>query len=291
MTDMKPTARISQRSLLAFFLLAYAITWGLSILGTKDLLPFSLPPVVMNVSAILLHYGPTLAAILMAASGSGRAGVRALLGRLGRWRVGLGWYVFIFLFPLLVRLAAVGIDTLMGGRLPVFFSAAGVPKGNPALVLPVVFLAVLFQAGLAEEIGWRGFGLPGLQQRYSALTASLILGVIWAAWHFHPINFPSLWPQAFWYLFNSIPFTILLTWVYNNTGGSLLLAVLFHTASNVCDWIVPTFTAVSDASGIQAFIIKGILVWVTAIIIIGIYGPKRLSRKMPAQQSEFDISS
>jgi CAAX protease family protein len=286
MTDIKRTDRITQKSLVAFFLLAYGITWGLSVLATKNLLPFTLPPLLMNACALLLHYGPAFAAIIMAAIGSGRIGVYALLGRLGRWRVGLGWYLFIFLFPLLVRLAAVGMDTLLGGKLPSFFSSSGVPKGNPAILLPVVFLAVLFQAGLAEEIGWRGYGLPGLQQRYGALTSSLILGVVWAAWHFHPLNFTLLWPLAFWYFFTIIPFAILLTWIYNNTGASILMAVLFHTASNVCDWIVPTLPAVANASSIRPFIIQGILTWVIAIIIIAIYGPKRLSRKIPAQDQE-----
>jgi membrane protease YdiL (CAAX protease family) len=150
-------------------------------------------------------------------------------------------------------------------------------------LIPVVFLAVFFQAGLAEEIGWRGYGLPGLQQRYSALTASLILGVIWGLWHFNPVNFASLWPQAFWFFFNILPFTVLLTWVYNNTHESLLLAVLFHTASNVCDWIVPTLPTVANASGIRPFIIQGVLVWITAIVVIAIYGPKHLSRNIPIQ--------
>ncbi len=283
MTTNRQTGRISRTSLVIFFLLAYGITWGLSVIATKGLLPFTIPPLLMNASAVLLHYGPTIAAIIMAAIGGGGGGIFSLLGKMGRWRVGLRWYLFIFFFPLLVRLAAVGIDVLLGGKLPSFFSAEGVPGGNPALLIPVVFLAVFFQAGLAEEIGWRGYGLPGLQQRFSALTASLILGVIWALWHFHPINFAILWPRAFWYFFNILPFTVLLTWVYNNTHESLLLAVLFHTASNVSDWIVPTLPVVANASGIRPFIIQGVLVWITAIVVVAIYGPKHLSRNNPIQ--------
>jgi membrane protease YdiL (CAAX protease family) len=283
MTTKQQSDRIPRSSLIIFFLLAYGITWGLSVIATKGLLPFTIPPLLMNVSAILLHYGPAIAAIIMASIGGGRSGVFTLLGKIGRWRVGVMWYLFIFIYPLLLRLAAVGIDTLLGGKLPSFFSAGEVPGGSLALLIPVVFLGVLFQAGLAEEIGWRGYGLPGLQQRYSALTASLILGVIWGLWHFHPVNFAGLWPQAFWFFFNVIPFTVLLTWVYNNTNESLLLVVLFHTASNVCDWIVPTFSTVANASGIRPFIIMGVLVWITAIVVIAIYGPKHLSRNIRIQ--------
>jgi membrane protease YdiL (CAAX protease family) len=283
MTMKQQTDRIPRSSLIIFFLLAYGITWGLSVIATKGLLPFTVPPLLMNMSAVLLHYGPAIAAIILAGIGGGRNGVSTLLGKIGRWRVGVMWYLFIFIYPLLLRLAAVGIDALLGGKLPSFFSSGQVPGGNPALLIPVVFLAVLFQAGLAEEIGWRGFGLPGLQQRYSALTASLILGVIWGAWHFSPVNFAALWPQAFWFFFNILPFTILLTWVYNNTNESLLLAVLFHTASNVCDWIVPTLPAVANAGGIRPFIIQGVLIWITAIVVIAIYGPKHLRRNIPIQ--------
>jgi membrane protease YdiL (CAAX protease family) len=143
----------------------------------------------------------------------------------------------------------------------------------------VVFLLVFFQAGLAEEIGWRGYALPGLQQRYSALTASLILGIIWALWHFSPVNFATLWPYAFWYIYNVIPFTIIVTWVYNNTNESLLLVALFHTASNVSDWMVPTMPTVSNATGIRPFIILGTIVWITALAITAIYGSRHLSHK------------
>jgi membrane protease YdiL (CAAX protease family) len=283
MTTKQQSDRIPRSSLIIFFLLAYGITWGLSIIATKGLLPFTIPPLLMNVSAILLHYGPAIAAIIIVSITGGRSGVQALMGKLGRWRVGLGWYLVIFLLPVLLRLASVGIDVLLGGKLPPLFSSASVPSGNPFLLIPVVFLIIFFQAGLAEEIGWRGYGLPGLQQRYSALTASLILGVVWALWHFNPINFDTLWPYAFWYFFNVIPFTILVTWIYNNTRESLLMVALFHTASNVSDWIVPTLPTVTNATGIRPFIILGTLVWIAALVVIAIYGSKHLSRNIPIQ--------
>jgi membrane protease YdiL (CAAX protease family) len=274
---MQSDQKISQSRLLAFFLLAFGITWGLSIFATKDLLPFAVPPFLLALSAILLHYGPAIAALIMV----GRAGVKDLLGKLAIWRVGFGWYLFVFFYPLTVRLAAIGLDVWLGGNPPEFFNNTIMPGVHPVLLIPVVFIVVFFQAGLAEEIGWRGYGLPGLQQHYGALTSSLILGLIWGAWHFHPQNFASLLPLTFWYFFDIVAFTILLTWVYNNTQGSLLIAALFHTASNVSDWIVPTFPGVADVS-IRSFIIQGSLGWIVAIVIVVLYGSKHLSRKIHA---------
>jgi len=271
---MQSNQKISQYRLSAFFLLAFGITWGLSVFATKSLLPFALPPFLVALSAIVLHYGPAIAALIMV----GHAGTKDLLRKLVIWRVKLGWYMFVFFYPLAVRLVAIDIDIWLGGSPPRFFNTSNMPSVHPALLIPFVFLIVFFQAGLAEEIGWRGYGLPGLQQRYGALTSSLILGLIWGAWHFHPQNFANLSPLAFWYFFDILAFTILLAWVYNNTGGSLLLVGLFHTASNVSDWIIPTFPGVADVS-IRPFIIQGGLGWIVAILIIILYGSKHLSRE------------
>jgi membrane protease YdiL (CAAX protease family) len=281
MNTEKPVDAVSGKALAAFFLLAYAITWGLSVIGAAGLLPFAVPAALATAAAILCHYGPSVAAIVMAGIIGGRRGVGALFGRFKVWRVGWAWYAFVFLFPVALRLAAAGIDMALGGEAPSFFGADDVPSGNPLLLLPAVFLAVLFQAGLAEEIGWRGFGLVGLQRRFGALTSSLILSLIWGLWHFHPINFASLWPLAGWYFLTIIPFTVLMTWVFNNTGGSLLLAVLFHTASNVSDWIVPSMPSLSDVAGMRVFIIKAMLTWVAALVVVAVYGPARLSRQVP----------
>lgn len=273
------TRRVSAVSLIGFFALAYLITWGLSVFGAPNLLPLALPPPLVTFAAVSLHYGPSLAAIIVVAAGGGRAGLGALLRRLGQWRVGWPWYLFLFFYPVVLRLLTVAIDVALGGRLPTFFGATDVPAGNPLLLLPIVFLAVMFQAGLAEEVGWRGFGLPGLQQRFSALTSSVILGAVWCFWHFHPANLPLLAPLTPWYIFNTIPLAIVMTWLFNNTRGSLLIAVLFHTVSNVSDWIVPVMPTIASASGVRPFIIQGVLVWLTAVAVVIIYGPENLSRK------------
>lgn len=168
-------------SLIAYFALTYGITWVLSIVAMNEWLPFQFSDTVVVLSSLLLHYGPALAAIIIVVMISGWTGVRKMLGRFHEWQVGIHWYLFILLYPIASRLIAVGLDVLLGGALPNFFSTPSFPTGiNPLILLILVFIIVFFQTGIGEEIGWRGFALPKLQARYNALTSSLILGVLWA---------------------------------------------------------------------------------------------------------------
>jgi membrane protease YdiL (CAAX protease family) len=273
--------------LAAYWLLAYGITWLLAIPAGQlvgfNILPVQFPAAVVMLCAVVLHYGPTLAALVLATTTEGRHGLRELLGRLGRWRVGIGWYLFVFLFMPLVHLAAVGINVLLGGAVPQFFSAKELPQGaNPLLLFPVVLLATILQAGLAEEVGWRGYALPRLQARWGALVSSLVLSVIWWAWHFHPLNWQLLQPIAGWYLFLIVPLTILFTWLWNNTRGSLLIVVLFHAMNNASDWIVPVQPGLSSGGSFRLFILTGCMIWVVALAVVAIYGPSSLQR-IPSQ--------
>jgi len=263
--------------LVLFFALAYGITWLFSALATPGLLPLELPAVVRGLGAVLCHFGPSLAAVLVSAASGGRTALRRLLGQLGRWRVGAGWYAFVLLYPLAARLLAAGLDVALGGKVPLPFRAGGVPAGNPLLLFVPVFAAVLLQAGLAEEIGWRGFALPRLQARHSALISSLILGILWAGWHFHPLNWPLMRPVAPWYVLGTLPFTILFTWVYNSSGGSLLLAVLFHTASNVSDWILPIVPFLSSAGSGRAYGLLILINTLLAAVVVIACGPQYLA--------------
>jgi CAAX protease family protein len=261
-------------TLVIFCVLAYAITYGLSLVTVSD----HASQAAVGLSGTLLHYGPTLAAIILAAVISGGKGLGELLRPLGKWRVGVYWYLFALLFPLCARLIAVGLDLLLGGSAPTFFSAAGIPADtNPLLLIVPVFIGVFFQAGLAEEIGWRGFALPRLQARYNALVSSLILGVLWTFWHFHPVNWPQIAPVAGWYVLIVIAFTVILTWVYNNTNGSLLLVVLMHTASNTSDWIVPIVPTLNGLSRAALFDLAIFIL--VAAVLVAVFGAERLSRK------------
>jgi membrane protease YdiL (CAAX protease family) len=203
---------VMRHSLVTYFILAYALTWVLAPLLTISLL--------LGVVGLLM---PAVAAIVVTALTEGKPGVTTLLQRLKLWRVGLRWYVVALGLPVLLSAAVVALSILLGAPAQVEFSPV-------SLLTMIVFVLVV-----GEEIGWRGYALPKLLQNHSAVTASLILGVLWGGWHL-PTFFIAGSPQA------SIPFvafllfttgaSVLFTWLHLHTGGSLLIATLFHGAIN-----------------------------------------------------------
>jgi membrane protease YdiL (CAAX protease family) len=207
------TAHVRAHSLVAYFALAYAWSWSMVLL-----VPVSL---AFALAALL---GPALAAIAVTALTEGRAGTGALLRRAIQWRVGAQWYLVAVGLPVLVGLAVVAVNALLGGQMP---QNAG---GSLALTLVLAALVV------GEEIGWRGYALPHLQERYNSLVASLILGVLWACWHLANATIPGLghYVTAFpAFLLYVVAQTVLFTWIANHTRGSVLLAWVFHAAINV----------------------------------------------------------
>ena len=180
-----------------------------------------------------------LAAIIVASLAYGRQGLRELFGRLGRWRVGIQWYLIALLLPALVNFLAITINNWTGGASP-DFSAAGFPFGptDTPLWQKLIILFLVFTLGfdgLGEEMGWRGFALPKLLERYPPLNSSLILGALWALWHFPYAltkgRFLSEVPLH-WFFIGVLALSVIYTWIFINTNGSLLLPLLFHAAGN-----------------------------------------------------------
>jgi membrane protease YdiL (CAAX protease family) len=266
--------------LITYFVLAFAFTWigSLVYYFTLSKGGQALPAFLGLPGAIVWYYGPALAAIIVTRAIDGTTGVRQLLRRLLTWRVGWGWYVFIVLYPLALHLTVVCIRWLLGGSEPRFFTSEGVPAGNPLLTLLGLVLVQILLRGLGEEPGWRGFALPKMLARWNALAASLLLGLIWALWHFHPANFAALLPIAIWFVLNVVATTVVYTWVFNNTGGSLLIAVLFHMTLNVAEWVAPIGLFEGDTTGLA---IQVAVLWlVVAALVIG-FGPQlRMKSRM-----------
>jgi uncharacterized protein len=198
--------------LITFFVLAYALTWWV-----YPLLPIN--PLI----GLLGLFGPALAAIIVTALTEGRPGVRALLSRIILWRVPVPWY-----------LVAIGLPaalSLLAASLAVWFGPAVLRVGTlTALDLVLVVLV------LGEELGWRGYALPKLLERFSPVIASVILGVVWSLWHlptFFIAGTPQFGHPVVAYPIMTTSYSILLTWVFLHTRGSVLIATLFHGAINV----------------------------------------------------------
>lgn len=260
--------------LVKFFILAFGFTWiGSTIyFFTLPRNGAILPPFLTFPSSVFWYYGPFLAAIIVTRITGGQANIRRLLKRLLDWRVSWRWYIFLVLYPLGLHLAVVYLDQLLGGPTPVFFRTEGVPEGPIWLVLLSLILYQIVVRGIGEETGWRGFALPGLQSHWNPLTASLILGILWGLWHFHPANFPELLSISGLFIFaNIVLTTVIFTWVYNQTGGSVFIAAVFHTTLNVIEYVVPI--GISEA-GLARNLIQIVLLSLTVMVIVFVSGPQ-----------------
>ena len=228
---------LARHPLVFFFVMAFAfswIAWAPWVLSEEGagLLPFSSPLLERVALPLGIFLGPTLAAFIMTGITEGRAGTRRLLGRIVLWRVGLRWYLFAFIgVPLVMTLGTI----LVPGGL------ASLQLLGPGYVLTYlvtfVFVAVL-GGPLFEEIGWRGFALPRMQPLHGPLVGSVILGLLWALWHLPEFMVPT-WADSSGgsgllaivkFCIFAIVITIILTWVFNNTKGSVLMAILVHAS-------------------------------------------------------------
>jgi uncharacterized protein len=248
----------------SFFFLTFLISW--SVWGaTRVFLPDAQGAIRVAAHTIGL-FGPTIAAVIMSGCLYGCQGIRDLLKRIARWRVGIGWYLFALFSTLCVGLAAIGIHSLLGGTRPPL---------NP--VFSIIPALLPLPSGLPEEYGWRGFALPHLMEKRSALSSSLIVAAFWVLWHV-PIS-PILSQISFFGLFllEVIPLSIFFNWVYINSRGSILLVVLYHLVAN-CVVNVLNITG----SPVLWIIYIG-LNWLLAILIVARYGVSTLSRHTMAQ--------
>jgi uncharacterized protein len=228
-------ALLARNPLVSFFVMAYAFTWlaaFMPLVLSEDgagLLSYRWPLGLYATIAIASFVGPFLSAFIMTGITEGREGVGRLVRQLVLWRVGFGWYLFALIgLPAIMVLSVI----VLPGTLASF---QGLATLSP-LPLLVLFVYVFFLGGpLGEEPGWRGFALPRLQRRYGPLVGSLILGPIWAFWHL-PLfwapawNLPPTILNIVMFVIAATAFTIVMTWVFNNTKGSLFMAVLVHTS-------------------------------------------------------------
>jgi len=287
-TPMTSTARVlapvtssfGLRSLLVYVVAAYAWTWSfnlLKILGQRGAVVLPVPDLLLDITAGL---GPLLAALAVVSYEAGSAGRSALLRQLLRWRVPRGWYAVAVLGPVVLVLAAYGLWIATGGAPPPAEALAQWP------LLPVFFVYILLAGGgVDEEVGWRGFALPRLQDRFGALAASVVLGVFWAGWHipawFSPgsgqdlISFPV-------FVVSVIGAAIVFNWLYNSTGGALPLVIIFHTMFDLLTtgpWARALYTLPPGRPGLDLFTLLTAVVVVAAVGVVIMTDPRTLTRR------------
>ncbi len=204
-----------RHALLVFFILTFVLSWWAWLLY-----PFGLWPIP------IFPAGPFLAAIIVLALTVGKPGVKDLLKRMIKWRAGLRWYLVALGLPTIIAALAALINVWFGAPAPTAEQLSGWTELLPNLL---VVLLIPGLGGAWEEPGWRGYALDRLQITRSPLMASLILALIAVAWHLPLFMIGDIvWPDV---LFIPVGY-IVLTRIYNGTGGSILITMLTHATLN-----------------------------------------------------------
>ena len=241
---------VHRHDLTLFFVLAFLLSW------------LAWPLVILNPeSSPLLPFGPLIAAAVVAAM-SGR--LRELFGQLGRWRAAPRWYLAAVLVPVGVTALAAVVTVAAGG-------SASAGPGLPGWAqVAATFLSTVLLVGLFEEVGWRGFALPRLQQRMSGLRAALLLGVIWAAWHLPElVSDPTGQRPVIQFVIFVVAQSVFLSWLYNGSAAGLPLVIISHaTVDTVARFVLPPFAARSP----QLIWWTLAALWVVTAVIVAVRG-------------------
>jgi len=237
MNDNPKTTRPALASPWVYFLATYI--WSGIFGGLAILMDLSMETAAGLVLVLLAALGPMVTGISFTYLTRDKEGRRDYWKRIiGFKRISARWYLVIFLFvPILNGLAAL-LDVLTGGTGATWGEATLNFLANPASIILSILFATLFP--FIEELGWRGYLLDRLQEKYTALASSLILGILWSLWHlptfFIRDSYQSslgIGTPAFWLFFAGIvPLTFVFTWIYNNTNRSTLAVILFHAMVN-----------------------------------------------------------
>lgn len=261
-----------------FFVIAYAFSWAFWIPSALAAHGVPLPtPLItfLNSPWNPAPFGPLFSAFLLTLIQKGGKGALQLLRGAVDFRFKKIWLLAILLLPFVLFYGAISAIAVVRAE-PLDLSVIS----NPPYAI-VGFFVILFTAGpLQEEFGWRGYALPRLQTRFNALAASAILGGFWWLWHLPAVFIPGKFMVGdlggFLVLLVVILLTaILFTWVYNNTNGSILAAILMHTAMNWAIWLArPSMKMDLPTLGV----LIGFLA-VAVLIVIRIWGKATLSRE------------
>ena len=275
-------AWIDRHRLLSFIAIAYAFTW--TVQG-------ALAASGMGASwthSILIGFGafgpPVGAAVVIRASGGS---LRTWVGQMFTWRIGATWWALALGVPIMILSLGVLLFVVAGG--PIDLTALG----SPFIYLFAMAWGTVWGGG-QEDLGWRGFMLPILQDSYSALVSSAIVGVTWATWHL-PLFLNATtthggWPlsQQLLWMVSILAGSILWTWMYNSTGGSVLAVAVFHAGINAMGIFHPADQEALIPNGapdpwlnLLAEVTGAVPLVLAAILVVVVYGSNRLADRDP----------
>lgn len=256
----------SRRSPLVFFVLTLFLTWALwfaaSALTDADD-PGSYPRPGMP--AFLFYLGvfaPAFVAIGLTAREKGRDGVLALIRSLVKWRVGFRWYVYAMGYMATIKLAAAVLHRVFAGEWPPFGDLPWY------LLLAATVFSTVVGGQSGEELGWRGYALPSLAERIGLGPASVLLGVVWAAWHLPLFFVPGTETTGAsfpLYVIQVTALSVAIAWLYKRTNGSLLLTMLMHAAINNTTNIVPSLVQSPPTNPFGLSVSR--IGWITAALL------------------------
>jgi membrane protease YdiL (CAAX protease family) len=266
---------VEKRRLTSFFLLAYALAWGVE--AVPDVVGMTQPSwTSWFFAGFLSALAPSVAAaIVVWASGES---VRGWFRSVAKVRVHWKWYVAAIAVPFLIVYAAGVVSWVIGG--PIDWSAFEI---SPTTIVFGIVIGTLLGGG-QEEFGWRGFAQPELQERYGAFRAAIVVGMFWGLWHlpqFLPGGFRADWGPLMIgsYFVGIIGFSVLLAWVFNGSGGSAWLAMVMHGADNATQGRLPIDLSIVAPDGVllpstlvTINVPHAILTWLIALIVVGVVG-------------------
>jgi membrane protease YdiL (CAAX protease family) len=264
--EVQLKSQIIGHNIILFFLLAYLLSWSFWIPifyfvnRYGDDITDHVPIIIILILLIGLYvglYAPAISAFIVMKLTGGNEEIRQYLKRLIKWRVGIRNFTIMLLLSL---------GFFFSGNLIYFLLGASLP--NPLKMsfgsILVSFVDLLLLHGGQEELGWRGYALPKLQQKYSAFVSTLIVGALWAIWHL-PIFYleDSQYEGTKFIIFamGAMMLSFFLTIIYNRTK-SILMCMLFHAFVNLSFQIFP------PERSIEAFSYSEFMEYLAAIILV-----------------------
>ena len=277
---------VGSHRLASFLLVTYAFTWTIQgALAASGMAASWTHSILIGLGG----FGPPVGAAVVLWAGEGS--LRRWFSQVLRWRIGLRWWALALGLPLLVL--AVG---------SALFVALGGPIDLGSFPVPWIYLFAMgwgtIWGGGQEELGWRGFMLPVLQERYSALASSLVVGVAWAGWHL-PLFLNATTTHGGWPLSQQLVWfgtilagSVLWTWMYNGTGGSVLAVAVFHAGINAMGIFHPADVAALFPGGVPdpwlnflAEVTTAVPLVALAALLVVVYGAEHLApRERPGAE-------